>query len=99
MPVFARIGRFLSLVAWDLLLPDFIDKPLKLAQNFYTCFLAADPADRRELLEETRTLPDEHVERFIDAFARSYQKRAPGAALSAEQRELLRQLLAGLRAA
>ena len=52
MRLYARIVRFLAVSAWDVLLPDFVDKPLKLCQNFYTCFLAADPREKLALLRE-----------------------------------------------
>src|SRR5205823_2229757 len=49
-----RVVRFLRVsawdVAWDLLVPSVVAVPLKLAQNFYACFLTAEPAVQRELL-------------------------------------------------
>ena len=99
MRMHARIVRFLAVSAWDLLLPDMIDKPLKLAQNFYTYFLATDPREKLELLREAGGLSDAQVEELVDALAAEWRTMLPGGRLSDAQRVLLRQLVHCLHSA
>src|SRR5437763_7501044 len=99
MRMHARIVRFLAVSAWDLLLPDIIDKPLKLVQNFYFHFLVTDPREKLELLRESQALSDSQVEEVADALAAEWKSRLPGGRLTDAQREVLRQLVRCLHAA
>ena len=94
-----QVFRFLLSTAWDLLLPDIIDKPLKLAQNFYHRFVAADPREKLELLREAENLTDAEVNELAEALAIEWKSMLPGGQLCTAQRELLRQLVRSLRAA
>jgi hypothetical protein len=95
----ARIVRFLAVSAWDLLLPDVIDKPLKLAQNFYACFLATDPREKLALLREAASLSDPQIEDLVDALAAEWKFLLPGGRLTDAQREQLRRLVRCLHSA
>jgi len=99
MGMTTRLLRFLSQAAWDLLLPDVVDKPLRIAANFYRCFLAADPTDRLVLLTEASHLTAEQVEQLVDDLAAALQLHLRGGALADEQRDLLRRLVQSLSAA
>jgi Protein kinase domain len=99
MRMHMRVLRFLAVSAWDLLLPDILAKPLKLAQNFYNCFLPVSTAERLELLREARGLTGSEVDSVIDALAAEWRNYLPGGKLSDAQRGLLRQLVEGLHAA
>jgi hypothetical protein len=95
----ARIVRFLAVSAWDLLLPDIIDKPLKLAQNFYTCFLATEPHDKFQLLREIHGLPDAQVQELAGALAAEWKPLLPTGQLTNAQRDLAGQLIRCLHTA
>ncbi len=99
MRMHARVVRFLAVSAWDLLLPDLIDKPLKLAQNFYTCFLATDPREKLDLLREAVGLSDAQVEELVDALSAEWRSMLPGGKLNDAQRDVLRQLVRCLHTA
>ena len=99
MRLHVRIFRFLRSSAWELLLPDIIDKPLKLVQNVYHHFIAADPREKLELLREAEKLSDADVNELAEALAVEWKPLLPGGQLSNGQRELLRQLVRSLHAA
>src|SRR5262245_55042071 len=68
MPLsWSRLTLFVTRSAWDLLLPDFIDKPLAVATHFYECFIVAAPEDQAELLKEGLELTSQPQ---VDALAR-----------------------------
>jgi serine/threonine protein kinase len=99
MRVRSRIVRFLAVSAWDLLLPDIIDKPLKLVLNFYRCFLTADSREKLELLHEMQYLSESQIDELADALAAEWKPLLPGGRLSDAQRDLLRQLVRCLHTA
>jgi hypothetical protein len=99
MRIPARIVRFLAISAWDLLLPDIIDKPIKLVLNFYHCFLATDPREKLELLRDAQSLSADQVDELADALAAEWKSVLPGGRLSDAQRALMRQLVCCLHGA
>jgi WD40 repeat protein/serine/threonine protein kinase len=99
MQMQARIFRFLLVTARDLLLPGFIDLPLKIGQHFYHCFLATDPQEKLRLLREAGQLTNDQIEQLVDAWAAAWRPALSGGRLSQTQRELLRQLVCSLHEA
>jgi hypothetical protein len=94
-----RIFRFLRSLASELLVPDIIDKPVKIIQNFHRCFIAADPRERQELLREADNLSGAEVDELVESLTAEWKPLLPGGQLSNSQRDLLRQLVRSLHAA
>ncbi len=99
MRMYDRLLRFLAVSAWDLLLPDLIDKPLKVIQNVYHYFLAADPREKLDLLREAQSLSDVQVEELVDALSAEWKSCLPNGRLADAQRAMLRQVVRCLHAA
>jgi serine/threonine protein kinase len=85
----SRLLRFFTLAAKELLLPDFLEKPVNLAIHFHRCFVAQELSDKLLLLREARELSSEQVESFADELAQQWK----GIRLNEAQRALLRQLV------
>src|SRR5262245_44502531 len=98
MRLHARIVRFLAVSALELLVPDIIEIPFKICHNFYPHFIATDPREKLELLQEAKSLTDKQIEEVTDSLAIEWQSLLPSG-LSAAQRALLRQLVLSLHQA
>jgi formylglycine-generating enzyme required for sulfatase activity len=99
MKMHDRLVRFLAVSAWDLLLPDLIHKPIKVIQNVYHCFLAADPREKLDLLREAQSLSDAQTEELVDALATEWKAWLPRGQLADAQRAMLRQVVRCLHGA
>src|SRR5262245_60960873 len=93
-----KLVRFVAGIAVDLLIPEFIEKPYKIAEQFYRCFLAIDPREQLALLVEADTLSPEQEQEGVGQIVALWRGQLPGA-LPAGADGLARQLLAALRSA
>jgi hypothetical protein len=94
-----RIFRFIAMSAWDIFVPDIISHPVSLVQNFYECFLVADPLEKLSLLKEAEDLSPDDIEAIVEALSTQLQPYLPGQRLTDEQRGLMRRLITCLKAA
>ncbi len=96
-----KVVRFLRISAWDVVwelgVPDVVALGIKIAQNFHQCFLAAEIADREELLRSVDGLAPESADATVDEVVAQWEQMV-GRKLPQEVRQIARELLQALQA-
>jgi formylglycine-generating enzyme required for sulfatase activity/predicted Ser/Thr protein kinase len=98
MALFQRIVRFVSTTAYDLLVPEFIEKPYKICHNFYYCFLASPPPDQLALLAEAKPLTPEQIAAAVEQILAGWRATLPdGESLPAGAEAVARRMVEALQ--
>ncbi|VTR96862.1 serine/threonine-protein kinase [Tuwongella immobilis] len=77
MPSLLKIVNFVVVSAVDLLLPDFIDKPIRVCQHFYRHFLATSPNEQLQLLAEGRELSAAQIDDCVQQILAGWKAALP----------------------
>jgi hypothetical protein len=75
-------------VAWELLVPEFLAKPLNIAFAFYRCFLAVGPRERLGLLKQAERLSGDEIAEVVRGIAAEI---LPGRQFTPPRHNMLRQ--------
>ncbi len=91
-----RLIRFVSATAKDVLLPNVVDKVMRIGQNFYQCFLVTDVKEQLQLLSEAGNLTAEQIDEAARAIVEHWQQTSPDVPLPPDAFQWAKQIVENL---